>query len=520
VDELANIAARYDAATEPVWLWDAERRRVLWANGAALAFFGAESLFDLIDHAFAADAPEARAAAHAGEGIEATLAPMGVPVQAVVNVTALHLSHAKFARLIVVTHVMPASTDVALTRRAGLFEFTPLALLLCDLDGAVVEANAAASMIGGRRIEHVAELLGDEKTKRMILRALAMGHATESAEREGRTLRTSALRVADPAAGGAAVLIRIEDVTARRDLEALMRVVAAPVVAQPEPQVQRQPSGGEHLWEALIAAEGSRDEALRKSTAKSDFIGKLSHEMRNPLNAIIGFAEIMQQGHFGALPARYQGYANDIRASAEHLLSLTEDLLDVARVEAGAMRVTPQTMAPGPVIEECVRILRPSAAQYDVALVAEADALPPVTADPTSVRQILINLVSNALKFTGAGGIVRVRAVAEASGVAVTVADTGIGMSAAELKLALTPFGQIAGDHQKGKKGAGLGLPLAKSLAEANNASFAIMSEKGKGTTVRVEFPLAAAGAAPSTAPSSEDEDDWSGACRLGPGAR
>jgi two-component system cell cycle sensor histidine kinase PleC len=396
-----------------------------------------------------------------------------------------------------------------------LFEYTPLALLLCDLDGAVTEANAAASMIGGRRIGHVAELVGDEKTKRIISRALAMGHATESAEREGRTLRTAALRIADPAQGGVAVLVRIEDVTARRDLEALMRVIAPPV-AQPEPRIERQPSGGEHLWEALIAAEGARDEALRKSTAKSDFIGKLSHEMRNPLNSIIGFAEIMREGHFGALPARYQGYANDIRASAEHLLSLTEDLLDVARIEAGGMRVTPERVALAPIIEECVRLLRPTAAQYDVALVVEAETLPAITADPRSVRQILINLISNALKFTDANGLVRVTASREPSAVVVTVADTGIGMSEAELKLALEPFGQVEGEHQKGKKGAGLGLPLAKSLAEANGAVFAIASEKGRGTTVRLEFPVAAGAATP---PDSEtDDDDWgAGACRMGP---
>jgi two-component system cell cycle sensor histidine kinase PleC len=510
VDDLASIAARHEHAVQAVWVWDAERRRILWANAAALALFGAESLFDLIDHAFAADAPEARAAAHAGEGIEATLAPMGMPLQVVLGVTALHLSHAKFARLVVVTNINAAPADPMLARRAALFDFAPMALLFCNLDGAVVESNAAAAMVGGPQLNHLADLLDENKAKRIVARALAQGHATESAERKGRVLRASALRIADPVEGGAALLVLVQDVTARRDLESLMRM-APPAAEAPAPRTV----GGEHLWEALITAEGARDEAMRKSAAKSDFIGKLSHEMRNPLNAIMGFAEIMREGHFGALPERYQGYANDIRASAEHLLALTEDLLDVARIEAGGMRVQPEDVAPSAIVDECVRLLRPTAAQYDVALMVEADALPHVSADPRALRQILINLISNALKFTPAKGTVRVSAHVEADGaVAITVADTGVGMSEAELTLALQPFGQVQGEHQKGRKGAGLGLPLARSLAEASNAAFGIASEKGKGTTVRLVFPPAQAASA-DTGP----EDDWGGACRIGPGA-
>jgi two-component system cell cycle sensor histidine kinase PleC len=517
VDELADIAARYGRATQAAWVWDTERRRIIWANGVALTFFGAESLFDVVERAFAADSPEVRAALRAGEGIEVTLAPMGLPLQAVVDVSTLHLAHAKFARLVVMTHLMPPAQDATLARRAALFEYAPVALALCDLDGNVIEANAASAILCGGQIEHLAALVGGPKADVLIQLALAQGHATTGAERDGRRLRASALRVADSVSGYAAILIRIEDVTARRDLELLMRT--AQEQAAPEPGVA-QPVGGEHLWEALIAAEGARDEALRKSATKSEFIGKLSHEMRNPLNAIIGFAEIMREGHFGPLPDRYQGYAADIHTAAEHLLSLTEDLLDAARVEAGAMRVTPELLALGPIVEECARILRPTAAQADVALMVGADALPPVTADPRSVRQILINLISNALKFTPAGGVVRITAGMEGDGVAVTVADTGIGMNEAELKLALEPFGQVEGEHQKGKKGAGLGLPLVKALAEANGAAFVIASVKGEGTTVRVVFRSAADPDAGEAADAGEWDDGWGGACRLGPGAR
>jgi signal transduction histidine kinase len=512
VDDLASIAARHETAPEPAWLWDAERRRVLWANAPALALFGAESLFDLIERSFASDAPEARAAAHTGERVEAALAPLGLPIHATIDVSALHLSHAKFARLIVVRAVKPAPADPAAARRAALFEFAPMALLYCSLDGVVMEANAASSVVAGPGLNHLADLLDEDKAKRIVARALAQGHASETAERRGRFLRASALRVADPVEGGAALLVMVHDVTARRDIELMMRGAM--------PAVPQAPAAAVPGLGALQAAEGARDEALRKSAAKSEFIGKLSHEMRNPLNAIIGFAEIMQQGHFGPLPDRYRGYADDIRASADHLLSLTEDLLDVARVEAGHLTVRPEQIALAPIIEECVRLLRPTADRYDVALTAETGTLPPVMADPRSVRQILINLISNALKFTPAGGAVRVTAAPDSDGgVRVTVADTGIGMTAGDMKVALEPFGQVEGEHQKERKGAGLGLPLAKSLAEANRAAFGIASEKGKGTTIRVTFAPASTPAAPPGNVDAGDhgDADWMGTCRLGP---
>jgi len=490
VDDLASIAARHEGAPEPAWLWDAERRRILWANAAALTLFGAGSLFDLIDYAFAPDAPEARAAARTGEGIAAALAPMGAPLDAVVNVSAIHLPHAKTARLVVVTQLHPPPEDPALARRASLFEYAPVALILCNLDGAIVEANAAAAIVNGARLNHIGDLVGEAEAKRLVSRALAAGHASAAAERHGRILRAAALRLADPTEGGAAVLVRIEDVTARRDLEALMstRTSAAsapihePTHAGPDP---------ERLIGAVREAEAARDEAVRKSDAKSDFIAKLSHEMRNPLNAIIGFSEIMQQRHFGPLGDKhYETYADDIRASADHLLSLVDDLLDLARIESGRLKLEFESVALGPLIAECVRLLRPAAAGYNVALTADIAALAPVVADARALRQVLINLISNALKFTGAGGEVRVAAAAEPSGaIAVTVADTGVGMSEGEMQLALEPFGQVEGEHQKNRKGTGLGLPLAKALAEANKCGFAIVSEPQRGTRVTITFP-------------------------------
>lgn len=489
VDDLATIAARHEHGAEPAWVWDADRRRVLWGNAAALALFGAASIFDLIEHIFAPDAPEALAAMRAGDCIEANLAPGGAPMRARLDVANLILPHADNARFVLVRAIEAAHADPSLARRAALFQFAPSAMALADLDGRIVEANAATAIIVGKVPANVAAILGDGQAKNLIASALAAGHATASAEHNRRILRASALRVADPVDGGARVLIRIDDITARRDIEALYQTRAAQTETAPPPIVA--PPASETLDAALAEAE-------RKSAAKSEFIATLSHEMRNPLNAIIGFAEIMQRKHFGPLgDRRYEAYAEDIRASADHLLSLVDDLLDLARIESGKLNLAPKRVALAPLIEECTRALHPAAQGYGVTLTAEVGALPQVVADARSLKQVLFNLISNGLKFTGAGGQVRVTAAANTAGaLVIAVADTGVGMSAADVAHALEPFGQVEGALQNKRKGTGLGLPLAKALAEANRLTFEIASEPGRGTVVRLTFPPALIAAA------------------------
>lgn len=246
--------------------------------------------------------------------------------------------------------------------------------------------------------------------------------------------------------------------------------------------------------EAQAALRAERDEAERKNRTKSDFIAKLSHEMRNPLNAIIGFSEIMQQHRFGPLgDRRYQGYVEDIRRSADHLLSLVNDLLDLAKVESGRMQLDFTEVALPELIEECVRLLKPQAGDLGINLRLSVPAsLPPVVADARAIRQILINLISNAIKFTAKGGQVLVAAgLDDEGGVSIKVRDTGVGMSRGELQLALEPFGQVDGPIQRERKGTGLGLPLAKALTEANKALFRVYSEPQQGTVVQISFPPA-----------------------------
>jgi signal transduction histidine kinase len=236
----------------------------------------------------------------------------------------------------------------------------------------------------------------------------------------------------------------------------------------------------------LISA---RRQAEKASSAKSDFLAKISHEIRTPLNAIIGFSEVMMEERFGAVGnERYRGYLKDIHASGGHLLSLINDLLDLSKIEAGKLELTFASVSLNDLTQQCVAILQPQANRECVIIrTALAPKLPPVMADARSVRQIVLNLLTNSIKFTGAGGQVIVSTALKDDGeVALRVRDTGIGMSENDIATALEPFRQVATSARPG--GTGLGLPLTKALAEANQASFRIKSAPKEGTLVEVAF--------------------------------
>jgi two-component system cell cycle sensor histidine kinase PleC len=234
----------------------------------------------------------------------------------------------------------------------------------------------------------------------------------------------------------------------------------------------------------------ARRDAVEASRAKSTFLANVSHELRTPLNAIIGFSEIMKGGLLGALPARYVDYAADIHASGRHLLAIVNDLLDMAKIEAGRYELSEAMFDLADVIDAIVRMTSPAVARAGLRLDVGVDrALPPINGDERGVRQILLNLVSNAIKFTRAQGRVSITARRAARGVVLAVSDTGVGMTQAEIVVALMPFGQVSADLNRRHEGAGLGLPLAKGIAEVHGAAFAIASVPGGGTTVTVSFP-------------------------------
>jgi signal transduction histidine kinase len=232
-------------------------------------------------------------------------------------------------------------------------------------------------------------------------------------------------------------------------------------------------------------------DAAAASRAKSEFLANMSHELRTPLNAIIGFAEVIERETFGPAAPRYREYASDIHGSGQHLLQVINDILDLAKVEAGQMRLHEARLDPALVMQGCVRLIKPRAAKQNVRLYTAFDPnLPVLLADEARLRQIGLNLLSNAVKFTKPGGRVTVSTgVSPENGITLAVSDTGIGMTAEEISIALEPFQQVTSSLSRTNEGTGLGLPLTKTLVEMHGGRLDIASVPGRGTTVTVTFP-------------------------------
>lgn len=244
--------------------------------------------------------------------------------------------------------------------------------------------------------------------------------------------------------------------------------------------------GEEELRRAKALAESA-------AQAKSDFLAAMSHELRTPLNAVIGFSDTILSGIFGELDhPRYREYVQDIHRSGEHLLSLINDILDLSKVEAGAMVLDRQPIALEPVISRALSMMRDSATAHGLTLEASLPAhLPKLAGDERRLLQVLLNLLSNAVKFTPEGGRIEVTAHMEIDALAVTVKDSGIGIRREDIPVALEVFGQIDSSLSRRFPGSGLGLPLSRRLIEMHGGTLSLDSEPDQGTTVTVRLPLA-----------------------------
>ena len=241
--------------------------------------------------------------------------------------------------------------------------------------------------------------------------------------------------------------------------------------------------------EALIQSKEIAEFANR---TKTEFLANMSHELRTPLNSIIGFSDILLAEMFGPLgQARYKDYAVDINASGRHLLELIDDILDVSRIETDTLPLSEEKFDVGRMVASCHRLVGPRAQDAGLALTMDlADGLPALYADERRMKQILLNLLTNAIKFTQGGGSVTIEAgVDEDNRMVFTVADTGPGIAPEHLESVLIPFRQADGSLGRIHGGAGLGLPLAKSLAELHGGELTLESTLGVGTTVTVALP-------------------------------
>jgi signal transduction histidine kinase len=231
--------------------------------------------------------------------------------------------------------------------------------------------------------------------------------------------------------------------------------------------------------------------AATSSQSKSQFLATMSHELRTPLNVIIGFSELLKSEALGPLgDPRYREYSADIHASGSHLLSLINDVLDFSKAEAGRLDLREEPLDLREVLSDCLRLTAPGAREAGITVTADLpSAAPSVLADARRMKQIALNLLSNALKFTPSGGTVKVSLLVDGDGMAVVVSDSGIGMTPEQIPVALEPFGQVDSSLSRQHEGTGLGLPLCRRFAEAHGGSLTIESAIGEGTSVTVRLP-------------------------------
>ena len=382
------------------------------------------------------------------------------------------------------TDTTPAPAEDEISRLLRTSTLVPLTITAWDSGALLHASDAAAALIGvpadALRGRSMLDFYVDPEQRQSLQRALEAGSGEAFAEiqlrrADGRLIwvKVAAHRIVY---GGVPCVLAVgQDITDQKE--------QARALAEALEQL-RQQAGNLNLDERAAAQAASR--------AKSAFLAHMSHELRSPLNAILGFSEVIRGLHFGRDQVeKYAEYSGYIHQAGTHLLALIDDVLDIAKVEAGKLDLQPSSFELSELLDECARMMRPMVDGRGLALhvTGNGDGLT-LTADRRRTKQMVLNLLSNAIKFTHPGGRVELAAHRMADGaIAITVADTGIGMSDDQIALALEPFGRVESAAIKDPTGTGLGLPIVKNLIEAHGGRLQIRSQLKRGTLARLVFP-------------------------------
>jgi signal transduction histidine kinase len=251
--------------------------------------------------------------------------------------------------------------------------------------------------------------------------------------------------------------------------------------------------------EVVVAIENTRlmNEIQRANRHKSEFLANMSHELRTPLNAIIGFSDVLGQKMFGDMNAKQMEYLEDIRTSGRHLLSLVNDILDLSKVEAGRMELDVSDFSLRDALTSVAMMVRETAARHGIAFdSAIGPEIEVIRADERKVKQVVLNLLSNAMKFTPQGGRVELLARGQADGVVVSVRDTGVGIAEADQSHVFDEFEQVRSDVARAQEGTGLGLTLSKRFVELHGGRMWVESTVGAGSTFAFALPIRPSGVA------------------------
>jgi PAS domain S-box-containing protein len=295
-----------------------------------------------------------------------------------------------------------------------------------------------------------------------------------------------------------AAMASFTDITARKAAEASLRAIMSELEVRVEKRTIQLVEANGRLKDEV----GERERAQREmreakeaadtaNKAKSAFLANMSHELRTPLNAVIGFSELLEQQIFGALNDKQRSYVGNVLVSGRHLLQLVNDILDISKVEAGRMDLVYERTPIGSIVDVVRGVIGAVATKRGIHLeVATPPGLPDVFVDPGRIKQVLYNLISNAIKFTPRGGTVRLAARADARSLVVSVSDTGIGIARADLPRLFREFEQLAQPNGTRPEGTGLGLALSRRLVELHGGRVEVESELGRGSTFSVHLPL------------------------------